>query len=453
MGWEKFLYQGRPGNEPQRSEHTPGDPSRMSRRDFIKGGIAFAAAGTTLFKLVDYFTSHDPQLSQTAARTEQKKTRDRYQYLGTDHEEEISSILDVINFYKEGPIRFSMDSVIAIKDLYKKRFLAEKGGRMKSFKQAYCEMGRWKYYLEEIFRQEGVPVQFIYLAIPESRFEFRASSPKAAQGPYQFIPKTGRSYGLTINNVIDERNDPLKSARACARLLKDLYKASGDWNLSLAGYNGGFIWEYLKQSKQENIKPSYADFCLFLTTKINRVRNEIMDNNKFYRYELTSQDFVSGDPLKSVGKKTGIDHRFLAKVNNLKPGMKLQPGQKIRVPTSNDWNEKTFHDRIRGFIENLQYPALFMATTELIQEGKAGAQKEPLKLTGIKIGKKIEQVKVGEKKKGKKKSHVVKKVVRDESLYDISKRTGINLTRLMEANPSIKNVHASLSGVEFIHTY
>ncbi len=103
-------------------------------------------------------------------------------------------------------------------------------------------LGLSAYYMpifEEIFDRYHLPVELKYMAVIESMLNPVAESRAGARGMWQFMYRTGRTYGLKINSFVDERLDVEKAADAAARYLADAYSTFGDWSLAISSYNCG----------------------------------------------------------------------------------------------------------------------------------------------------------------------------------------------------------------------
>ena len=103
-------------------------------------------------------------------------------------------------------------------------------------------LGLSSYYIpifEEIFDQYDMPLELTAMAVIESALNAKAVSRARAKGMWQFMYSTAKHYGLTINSYVDERFDPIASAHAAARYLRDSYLIFGDWTLAIASYNCG----------------------------------------------------------------------------------------------------------------------------------------------------------------------------------------------------------------------
>ncbi|GAB4018565.1 MAG: lytic transglycosylase domain-containing protein [Bdellovibrio sp.] len=107
------------------------------------------------------------------------------------------------------------------------------------FERYSARAGRYAPIIGHILEDHGLPRDLVFLAMAESGFQNNAKSWARAVGPWQFMPYTGKRYGLHIDWYVDERRDPIKATIAAAKYLTKLYKDFGSWELAAAGYNAG----------------------------------------------------------------------------------------------------------------------------------------------------------------------------------------------------------------------
>lgn len=144
-----------------------------------------------------------------------------------------------------------------------------------------------------ILKEEGVPLDMLYLACIESSLHPRARSGAGAAGFWQIMPATAREQGLVVNDSVDQRYDLELSTRAACRILKAAYKRYGDWGSAAASYNGGMG----RISRELAAQQAETAYDLYLTEETSRymfrllAMKAVMDNPSAYGYHLRPDQF------------------------------------------------------------------------------------------------------------------------------------------------------------------
>ena len=208
--------------------------------------------------------------------------------------------------------------------------------------------------LAKILKEQGVPLDFLYLAVTESSMDYSAYSSAKAAGMWQLLAGTGRDYGLEVSDEVDERYDPEKSTVAACKYLKSAYKKYGHWPTVAASYNAGMqkISNELSKQRVDN------SFDLYLVQETSRYVFRIMaykllmESPKRYGYRFSRKnlwqpvDYTTVDVTGSVAswidwaKDKGLTYAQLREANPWIRSTKLTNASgktyKVRIPKQSE---------------------------------------------------------------------------------------------------------------------
>lgn len=296
---------------------------------------------------------------------------------------------------------------------------------------------RANYFLpmvKRVFREEGLPEELSYLAIVESGFNPFATSPSNAAGIWQFIPSTGKRFGLRIDDYIDERRDPYKSTVAAAKYLKALYNMFGSWELAIAGYNcgercvqkrvesvGSYKFSDIKYNLPKETMEYVPRFFAILLIAQNPQKYGIDTNSNVY--DLITIQSDRDIPLEEYALETKTDLDILRFYNaHFKKGTIIS-GANINLPKM----ELAFDKRYIYLP-----PQKTVATTEPKQPQKTESKKDQKEdnfiLAILKKDQKPEVVKSSYKKEK------IYRVEKGDTLYSIARRFGTDVETLRRLN-------------------
>lgn len=202
---------------------------------------------------------------------------------------------------------------------------------------------------ERELAEAGLPEELKYLAVIESALDPNAKSWVGAVGLWQFMPPTGREYGLRVDGEVDERRDPVKATKAAVRYLGDLAKMyDGDWHLALAAYNCGpgnvnkairkaggnknywAIWDYLPNETRGYV-PGFiaAAYSMEYATSHN-----LFAKHNTLDFNAPTAEVDGGMSFEQIADQFGIDSEELAQLNPELVAKQTPAGGKwsIRIP-------------------------------------------------------------------------------------------------------------------------
>ena len=198
------------------------------------------------------------------------------------------------------------------------------------------------HYVATEVERRNMPGEIALLPYIESAFVIKAKSPVGASGLWQFMPATGKQYGLEQNNVYDGRHDVYASTDAALNYLEYLYGLFGDWSLALAAYNWGEgnVARAVKRTESQGLLPTYENLKMPQETrnyapKLLAWRNIVANPAAF---GLNIPKIEDDEYFEALDVSTPIDTAQAARLagisqeefNRLNPGFNLP----VFIPTA-----------------------------------------------------------------------------------------------------------------------
>jgi len=250
----------------------------------------------------------------------------------TSHRIRTSLVKDSIETHSEKLVHFTFAGEVLPFDspLIMKRYrkaMSQNNRYSKSNLNMIKASKRWFPLMEPILKRYNIPNDFKYIATAESKFTFAFSS-KGAGGFWQMMPATARSFGLEVNNEVDERFHPIKSTEVACRLFRETHRIFRDWTSVALAYNMGStaLYKLKNHQKMENVhfirsnRETERYFFLVMASK------DLIENAYDYGYRVRKSGKVSEVKVVNVTEsindltKFGLKHNIsLATLKSFNP--------------------------------------------------------------------------------------------------------------------------------------
>ncbi|WP_223034985.1 lytic transglycosylase domain-containing protein [Hanstruepera marina] len=207
-----------------------------------------------------------------------------------------------------------------------------------------------KYFpvIEPILKKNGIPDDFKYLAVIESGL-LNVVSPAGARGVWQIMPKTGREFGLEVNDNVDERYHLEMATEAACQYLKDSKDRLGSWTLAAAAYNAGMSG-ISRRLEDQNVS-NYYDLLLGEETGRYMFRivalKEILSHPNKYGFNFRTKDLYTEVPTYKVPVDTAVtDFAAFAKKFDINYKILKIHNPWLREPHLNNKSRKQYYIEI-----------------------------------------------------------------------------------------------------------
>lgn len=210
----------------------------------------------------------------------------------------------------------------------------------------------YMYHISNEVAKRNMPAEIALLPFIESAFVTKAKSHVGASGLWQFMPATGRHYGLEQTPMYDGRHDIYAATNAALNYLEYLHKLFGDWSLALAAYNWGEgnVGRAINRALAQGLEPTYENLKMPAETrnyvpKLLAVRNIVNNPNA---YGIRFSDVENKPYFQALTLNRPVDISAITRLAQISEAefLKLNPafktpvympkqGRKLLLPAAN----------------------------------------------------------------------------------------------------------------------